>query len=165
MFSDIFDLGVNDAYDPRGSRHAKSIAFRAAAIIYEQNLFSQIEVSGPDLDGSPCTVIVPILSAPAVVLSKCESVAVPKRTRDAFDVYYMLSGFNGRDYAAKLRELAAQFPQVDDQLQHLRRFLQENADTYNRNVSLHARRRIESAAAESLKALFPDEAGTPIATA
>ncbi len=77
----------------------------------------------------------------------------------------MLSGFNGRDYAAKLRELAAQFPQVDDQLQHLRRFLQENADTYNRNVSLHARRRIESAAAESLKVLFPDEAGTPITTA
>ncbi len=88
MFSDIFDLGVNDAYDPRGSRHAKSIAFRSAAIIYEQNLFSQIEVSGPDLDGRPCTVIVPILSAPAAVLSKCESVAVTKRTRDAFDVYY-----------------------------------------------------------------------------
>ncbi len=54
MFSDIFDLGVDDAYDPKQSRFIKSIAFKSAAIVYEQNLFSTASVSGFDLDGSAC---------------------------------------------------------------------------------------------------------------
>ena len=48
MFSDIFDLGVNDAYDPRGSRYAKSIAFRSAEIVYEEQLFTHMTVDGVD---------------------------------------------------------------------------------------------------------------------
>ena len=158
MYSDIFDLGVDDAYDPRGSRHAKSIAFRSAAIVYEQNLFSEIAVSAPDLDGVYGTVTVPILSPPAAVLSKCESVATSKRTRDAFDIYYLLSGSNGARLAKELQDLAGSFPQVKKQLQNLRRFLEEKPNTYNDNVSIHARREVSSAAHESLERLFPPRA-------
>jgi hypothetical protein len=154
-YNDIFDLGVNDAYDPRGSRHAKSIAFRSAAIVYEQNLFTAVEVTAPDLEGAPCVVQVPLLSPAAAILSKCESVAIKKRTRDAFDIHYMLSGTNGPKAAAELRQLAADFPQVDEQLQLLRTFLVAHPDTYDRNVSNHARREITTAAAATLEALFP----------
>ena len=158
MFSDIFDLGVNDDYDPRGSRHFKSIAFRSAAIVYEQNLFRTVDLSAPDLDGVDRKVSVPLLSPPAAVLSKCESVATPKRTRDAFDIYYLLSGANGPSLAAELRDLAGRFPQVGEQLRLLRAFLESKPHIYNGNVSLHARRGVSTAAAESLGLLFPDAA-------
>jgi hypothetical protein len=154
MYNDIFDLGVNDAYDPHGSRHLKSIAFRSAEIVYEQNLFSRVQVTAVDLGGVECSVTVPMLSRAAAVLSKCDSVSIPKRTRDAFDIYYLLSGKNGECCARKLRDLATNFPQVSEQLQLLRKFLDNDPATFNRNVSLHARRAISSAAAESLDILF-----------
>lgn len=58
-YSDIFDLGVNDDYDPSGSRHMKSIAFRSALIVYEQKLFTGVPVTAPNLDGVERTVTVP----------------------------------------------------------------------------------------------------------
>ncbi len=153
MFSDIFDLGVNDAYDPRGSRFAKSIAFRSAAIVYEQNLFTRVAVSGVDLDGQQCNRNIPILTAPAFILSKCESVSIKKRTRDAFDIYFVLSGTGGVKHAADLLVLAAKFPQVHEQLEQLRSFLTDQPADFDNNVSQHARRHIPEAAANTLALL------------
>lgn len=153
MFNDIFDLGVDDAYDHRGSRFAKSIGFRSAAIVYEENLFSTVSVTGVDLDGEPAAHKVPILNATAFILSKCESVSTPKRTRDAFDIYYMISGKNGANHTAELCSLAARFAQVDEQVEHLRGFLRNNPDKFNKNVSMHAGRFIENAAKDCLEAL------------
>ena len=153
MFSDIFDLGVDDAYDLSGSRHAKSIAFRSAEIVYEESLFMHVPVSGVDLDARQCQHNVPILTAPAFLLSKCESASVPKRTRDAFDIYYVLSGADGARHASDLRSLSERFPQVDRQVEELRRFLRDDPDLFNRNVSQHARSWIGIAAADSLAAI------------
>lgn len=153
MFSDIFDLGVNDAYDPSGSRHAKSIAFRSASIVYDENLFSRVVTSGDDLDSRPCSRNVPILTGPAFLLSKCESATIAKRTRDAFDIHYVLTGVNGAKHAAELRSLAQRFPQVECQVETLRRFLRANPDRFDQNVSLHARRLITDAAAHTLDAI------------
>ena len=114
MFSDIFDLGVDDAYDPKGSRFMKSIAFKSAEIVYEQNLFSYVDVDDLALDGQRKSTTVPILSPAAAILSKCESVKIAKRTRDAFDIYYILSGRQGDHVAAQLRDLSNEFPQVSD---------------------------------------------------
>ncbi|MDZ4374372.1 MAG: hypothetical protein U1C74_23520 [Phenylobacterium sp.] len=153
-YNDIFDMGVNDAYDPRGSRFAKSIAFSSAAIVYEQNLFRTVEVSALDLDDVLTTVTLPILAPSAAVLSKCESVKVPKRTRDAFDLYYLLTGENGEALGKELRELGVAYPQVQGQLDHLKRFLEEQSDRFNQNVAQHARRWISSAAEDSFDRLF-----------
>lgn len=153
-YSDIFDMGVNDAYDPRGSRFAKSIAFRSAAIVYEQKLFSSVKVSALSLDGVYSQVAVPMLSPAAAVMSKCESAKVAKRTRDAFDIYYLLTGAHGKALAKELRNLAAMYPQVQAQLGHLKDFLEERPDRFNENVSNHARRWIPDAAAESFSLLF-----------
>ncbi len=153
MFSDIFDLGVTDSYDPRGTRFMKSIAFKSAAIVYEQELFSVVSVHGKCLDGRDTSAEVPILSPAAAILSKCESVRIAKRTRDAFDIYYILSGANGASVADELKQLSAKFPEVADQLTHLKSFLSKEPDRYNANVSLHAKRDIDTAAKESLKLL------------
>jgi hypothetical protein len=153
MFSDIFDLGVDDAYDPRGTRFAKSIAFRSAEIVYEEDLFSTVTVEGVDLDGERVKHDVPILSATAFILSKCESVSTAKRTRDAFDIYYMISSVSGSQHAEELCSLAKRFPQVDGQVGRLRCFLRDSPDQFNRNVSLHAQRYIENAARDCLVAL------------
>lgn len=153
MFSDIFDLGVNDAYDPRGSRHAKSIAFRSAEIVYQERLFTQVTVNGVDLDSQACQHIVPLLSAPAFLLSKCESASIPKRTRDAFDIYYLLSGSLGARHSAELRSLAARFPQVASQVDLLRKFLRDEPGRFVRNVAQHAGRQIDGAAEDTLAAI------------
>lgn len=154
MFSDIFDLGVNDAYDPKGSRFMKSIAFRSAAIVYQENLFTKVRVVGKGLDGCDQDIEVPILSPSAAILSKCESVKTPKRTRDAFDIYFIASGSSGRNHTQELRNLADKFPQVSEQLKHLKGFLEACPDQFNRNVSLHAGRDINNAASECLELLF-----------
>lgn len=153
MFSDIFDLGVDDAYDPRGSRHAKSIAFRSAEIVYKEDLFTHVPVEGIDLDDRQCQYDVPILAAPAFLLSKCESASIPKRTRDAFDIYYVLSGVDGAKHASALRLLAERFEQVNQQVEVLRNFLRTEPDRFNRNVSHHAGRRMDTAATDSLAAI------------
>ena len=154
MFSDIFDLGVNDAYDPKGSRFMKSIAFKSAAIVYEEGLFSNVSVEDYDLGGEYRTVSVPILSPAAAILSKCESVKTPKRTRDAFDIYYILSGNAGAVHAMELKQLSSAFPQVASQMVHLKDFLERSPDKYDANVSMHSGFSVEGAAAKSLALLF-----------
>ena len=146
MFHDIFDLGVNDAYDPRGSRFAKSIAFRSVSIVYEQNLFLYESVSGLNLDHQMTSQKVPILNAPAFILSKCESVSVAKRTRDAFDIYYLLSGVGGTKAADDLLSLTQKFDQVDRQVEKLRVFLMDSSGKFDANVSYHAGRPMSGSA-------------------
>lgn len=153
MFNDIFDLGVNDAYDSRGSRYAKSIAFRSAEIVYQENLFDVLSIEGVDLDERECSLDIPLLSASAFLLSKCESASVPKRTRDAFDIYYLLSGSQGEYHGANLHALATRFPQVDKQVEVLRKFLRDEPSRFNQNVTQHARQCIADAAAHTLSAI------------
>lgn len=153
-YNDIFDMGVGDAYDPRGSRFAKSIAFRSAAMVYEQNLFTSLQIKALDLDNVSVDVAVPLLSPAAAVMSKCESVKVVKRTRDAFDIYYLLTGNKGKTLARELRDFAKDYPQVKEQLAHLKGFLEENPDRFNENVAKHACRPAPDAAVESFALLF-----------
>ena len=153
-FEDIFDLGISDAYDPRGSRFLKSIAFKSAAIVTEQKLFEVVAVSGTDLDGKASRAEVPVLDFSALVLSKAESVSVRKRTRDAFDIYYALTGPLGAKAAASLQRLAAEFEEVGDQLELLRAFLDDHPDRFNANVGFHSLPGERQPAAETLSILF-----------
>lgn len=57
-YSDIFDLGVNDDYDPSGSRHMKSIAFRSALIVYEPTFEARVRGFGSS-GGGRCRVSAP----------------------------------------------------------------------------------------------------------
>lgn len=155
LYSDIIDLGVNDAYDPTGKRWVKSIAFKSAAIVFEQKMWWSAEVSGSSFDELSRKVDVPLLTPAAFILSKCKSVAVEKRTRDAFDLYYVLNAPDAGGTSEALRDLCARLPQVQDQVGELKAWLSEeaNAARFNHNVSHHARREISDAAHNVLRHL------------
>ncbi len=137
MFADILDFGVKDNYDPRGSRYLKSIAFASAAIVVEQKLFETAKRYGRDFDGTEISVDVPFLNLTALLLSKCESVRVPKRTRDAFDIYFALTGPKGLVAAAELKALSVNFPDVRLRTEKLRQFLTDEASVFDGNVAAY----------------------------
>lgn len=139
MFADILDFGVKDDYDPSGSRHMKSIAFKSAMIVVEEKLFESAPVRGRNFDGRDTRVDVPLLNLPALVLSKCESASNAKRTRDAFDIYFALTGPNGAAAATELRRLAEGSPDVSAQLDKLRQLLRDEKRPFDLNVFKHTK--------------------------
>jgi hypothetical protein len=133
MFHDIMDLGIRDDYNP-GSLKLKSICFPSSAIIFEENLWSPLEVRATDSNGNDFRCDVPLMNEAALILSKSESVKQAKRMRDAFDIYFILAGPGGESVAIKLRQLSASFPQVSEQLRHLEAFLRDHPDKFDQNV-------------------------------
>ncbi len=125
MFQDILDLEIRSDYD--GNRpKVKSICFPSSAIIFEQNLWS---------DGIATSCTVPLMDEAGFILSKAISVKQQKRPRDAFDIYYVLANPKRSHISAKLVQLGRTFPQVSEQLEHLRRFLTENQRIFDANVA------------------------------
>jgi hypothetical protein len=138
MFSDMFDLGIPDSYDPTGKRWVKSIAFGSSAIIFEQDLWSKVRVEGLDADGTSTSVAVPLMDEVAFVLSKVDSVRSPKRTRDAFDLLYVVSGPNAPFIEARMTELC-RFPAVASRVRDLNEWISTHRDGFDANVALYAR--------------------------
>jgi hypothetical protein len=134
MFEDIMDLGINSYYDETRPK-LKSICFPSSAIIFEQNLWSRLKVSATGFSGSLIECDVPLMDEAALILSKCESVAQAKRPRDAFDIYFLTSGSGAFAISDKLKRLATSFPQVSRQLDALGKFLSEQSDKFDLNVS------------------------------
>ena len=153
MFADIFDLGVNDAYDPTGKRWIKSIIFPSSRIVFNEHLWSALAETGIDAQGSDRTVNIPLLNEVALILSKIGSIQHKKRTRDGFDIYYVLCGKNRREIAASLRDLVAKYDQVREDVRLLRDWIRKHGDLFDKNVSMHAGRDIPNAANDVLSRL------------
>lgn len=134
MFEDIMDLGINSYYDETRPK-LKSICFPSSAIIFEQNLWSRLKVSATGFSGKLIECDVPLMDEAALILSKSESVTQAKRPRDAFDIYFLTSGSDASAISGKLKGLATSFPQVSRQLDALRKFLNEQSDKFDLNVS------------------------------
>lgn len=141
MFQDILDIEIRSDYDENGPK-VKSICFPSSAIIFEQRLWSRVEISGSNLNGIGTVCAVPLMDEAGLVLSKAISVKQPKRPRDAFDIFYVLASPRGPDISAQLVQLSAKFPQVSEQLAHLRRYLAENHSIFDRNVGKYLRTRL-----------------------
>ncbi len=134
MFQDILDLEIRSDYD--GNRpKVKSICFPSSAIIFEQKLWSEFQVSGTSLNGIATSCTVPLMDETGFILSKAISVKQQKRPRDAFDIYYVLANPKRSHISAKLVQLGRTFPQVSEQLKHLLRFLTENQRIFDANVA------------------------------
>jgi|SRR5580700_6709567 hypothetical protein len=132
MFQDIMDLHIFENYDP-GRVLIKSIAFPSSAIVFEENLWSTVEVQSRDMGNE--RVNIPLLNEAGLILSKCDSVRKKKRERDAFDIYYALTASNGDAIAMQTRLLGQRFPQVQRQLDLLKDFITgKGKSTFNSNV-------------------------------
>jgi hypothetical protein len=134
MFQDILDLEIRSDYDENRPK-VKSICFPSSAIIFEQTLWSKFDVGGISLNGMATSCAVPLMDEVGLVLSKAISVKQQKRPRDAFDIYYVLANPHGSHISAQLVQLGQKFPQVSEQLAHLRRYLTESQPTFDANVA------------------------------
>ncbi len=136
MFRDILDLGIRSDYDPTSPK-VKSICFPSSSIIFEQHLWSDLRIPAVDFRGEPFETDVPLMNEAALILSKADSVKQAKRTRDAYDIYFLLSSQEGHTVAEDLKRLSTSFPQVATQIGLLQNFLSENPDRFDQNVSAH----------------------------
>jgi hypothetical protein len=153
LYADIFQLGVLDAYDPTGKRWVKSIAFPSAGIVFEQALWSNIRENGPDVSGSRRETLIPLLDEAALILSKMSSVRNDKRTRDAFDIYYVLFGPQQTSICDTLRELRGLYPDLNFQINNFAGWVLANSARFDRNVARHAQKPIEHAGRDTARLL------------
>jgi hypothetical protein len=134
LFHDLFDLELEDLSPVEEPRFVKSIALPSSSLIAEHMLYAHVPVTGTDLDGSITTLTAPVIKPVASILSKCASVAQPKRPRDAFDIFYLLTSNQGESYAAELKALVSAVPAFDQELAKLRAFLVGHAEEFENNV-------------------------------
>jgi hypothetical protein len=155
LYADIFDLGAPDAHDPTGKRWLKSIVFESAEIVFSKALWSYVEVKGPDLNAQTTTVNVPLLDEAAFFLSKTKSVRQVKRPRDAFDMYYVLTGPNGKEALSIIERLCTESREITDQVEDFRNWLRSpsNLTTFNGNVVKYSRDRRDNPGHIILKCL------------
>lgn len=138
MFQDIIDLGVKDDYDSEQTHIIKSISFPSSRIIFDENLWSNFEVEATLPNGQIGQISIPLMDECGLILSKCAIVGHPKRSRDAFDIYYILASTNGPETAEKLRHLAIKYIQVNEQLDLLNVYLENNSGKFDSRVNRHA---------------------------
>lgn len=154
MYSDIFDLNIEEIFDTGRLRYVKSIAFPVANVVHERQLYSNVRVESLDFCGDNCEIEIPILSPEACLLSKCESCGNKKRTRDAFDIYYMLTSDNVNTYREKLLNLSRDNQLVFKQMEILKSFLLDKGEVFDRNVAMYTKSTGGRAASHCFEVLF-----------
>lgn len=162
MFEDIMELNIRQNYgSPR--MMMKSIAFPSSSIVFDEHLWSDVPLNAAFPRGGTGTRNIPLLDEAGCVLSKCDSVRRSKRERDAFDIYFILTGSRGSDTGAKLRSLANQYPDVQRQLNLLRDYVRDHRKTFEENVARFAEgRQLHNSPAEEVqRLLFPMHAPLP----
>lgn len=155
LLTEVFDLGVDDEFDPSGKRWVRSIVFRSAPLVFEEHMWRPRSVSGILPDGQNVEVAIPLLSQAALVLSKAESVKEPKRPRDAFDIYFVLSGPNGGEIHRELSDLAARHPAVAERLSNLRSWIIEESEAFKSRVEQFSKDGVDDPVALVLPLLTP----------
>jgi hypothetical protein len=154
MFEDIIDLGIREDYDAAETRTlVKSICFPSARIIFDRTLWTSVETNATLPNGQASRASIPLMDECGLVLSKCESVSGKKRDRDAFDIYFVLSGPRAGAIANEIRVLSARFPQVAKHLCGLKRFLRQDGRTFEGRVSAYCDEG-EGSAEKVLRLLF-----------
>jgi hypothetical protein len=155
MFHDIIDLGVKDDYDSHITHVIKSISLPSARIIFDHTLWSRFPIEAILPDGHKAKIDIPLMDETGSVLSKCVSISVKKRPRDAFDVFFVLGGPHGDAIAKQLRELSQRFPQVKTQLEELKSFLTHHSEIFDARVQAYTPNRVVTdSAAKVLTLLF-----------
>ena len=111
LFHEIMSLDIPDTYDPTGYRHVRSIAFGMSDIVFSEKLWTEFS-----FENNNDNINVPLLSAGGCILSKLQSSIIPKRRRDVFDIFYILSGVQGEEAAKSVLANCSKYQEFDDQL-------------------------------------------------
>lgn len=148
LYSDIMDLGIRESTLSERTLHVRSIVFPAARVIFSEVLWTKWP-----LDSSH---EIPLLDEVGLVLSKGVSVSQVKRPRDAFDIYYVLSGPESAKIAARLKSLhLSNAP--DQPLESLKKFVTDSGNVFDDNVSQYMPGGQRVRAAEYVRKLLFDD--------
>jgi len=138
MLHDIIDLGVRKDDYTLETHIFKSIAFLSADVIFQRKLWSAVTVEATLPDGQQGKCSIPLMDERGLILSKCESVKGVKRGRDAFDIYFTLSGPNSLQIVEGLSKLAGDLLGTTTHLNRLKEFLIQDPDLFNSRVAKYA---------------------------
>jgi intein/homing endonuclease len=98
MFVDQLDLKIYEG-DIGKTKCVRSFVLPSSQILFEENLYSAFSV--PNMrDGS---IDIPMITEIGCILSKCESVTVEKRRRDAFDIFISVMSMKENEFAEKMK--------------------------------------------------------------
>lgn len=102
LLVDHLDLHINES-DLGDKKFVKSVVLPSSQILFEKGFFGPLNVQCPITSVS---ATVPLITECGCILSKCESVKLEKRKRDAFDIYLSLCSVGTEDFAKALRPYA-----------------------------------------------------------
>lgn len=139
MFHDIIDLGVRVANHSSETQAIKSIAFLSADVIFQQSLWTNVDVEAVLPDGKNAKCAIPLMDERGLILSKCESIKGIKRGRDSFDIYFALSGASGVNVASAISELVQNVPGARTHIDSLKEFLTQQPTLFNERVAKYAK--------------------------
>jgi hypothetical protein len=123
MMVDHFDLGIKDNELAEG-KAVRSIVLPSSALLFYEGFSETYELQTRNLQGENVTLSFPLLGHAGLVLSKCESVKVVKRPRDAFDIFLAVESDTGNQIPALLKRYA-HIGGVAKLLQSLRDFVSD----------------------------------------
>jgi hypothetical protein len=98
LFVDQLDLKILEG-DIGKSKFVRSFVLPSAQILFEENLYSKYSMSHTNNK----TVEIPIITEIGCILSKCESVTLDKRQRDAFDIFVSVMSLKKSDFKTKMK--------------------------------------------------------------
>lgn len=135
LFVDHLDLGipVNKLYKDVENIHKKSVALEYSKFIFD-GYFKTFSMKFPDTKGNETEINFPLIDESGLILSKCISVASPKRQRDAFDIYLAFKQSNLEKTKKKLRTAYQQNIELKTALNKLLAYLIESSETFDKNV-------------------------------
>ena len=134
LFVDQFDLKIYEN-DLDEIKFVRSMVLPSSKILFKNEFNSQFKVVSPATENS---VNIPLITEAGCILSKCESVSLAKRKRDAFDIYLSLTNIGQADFVKALQPYA-DIDGVAAMLTSLRNFLCEPVENCGSTLEFDSR--------------------------
>ena len=134
LFCEHFDLGVPIDESQQATKRVMSIVLPSSKFIFEQRLYDGFAVEHPLTKQH---VSIDLINQAGLIFSKCESVQVKKRERDAFDIFLATAQPDWPQTVEVLSSAVREVGRLADPLESLRNYLshRDKAALFDANVS------------------------------
>jgi hypothetical protein len=95
LFVDHFVLDICDNQEYEIKKKALSFVLPSSRILFERQFYNIVDVRGVDFNGDNKAIKFPLLDEEGFMLSKVDSVKSAKRVRDSFDIYLIITKYEG----------------------------------------------------------------------
>ncbi len=134
LFVNHFEFDIPEDNVLRKLRMVRSIVLPNSALLFD-GYWSDMPIEGILPDGTAQQVEFPLIDEAGLVLSKCESMKLRKRPRDAYDVYLMLRQQTREDTLNKLADLCASNEDVNSVFEDAVDYLGKRGHVFEENVA------------------------------